>query len=489
MAGLTAVLIIAAAVLVLLAICFVCAALAGGGSRTAGGGAAPAQADPPPIDPARAEAYADHLSRMIRCETLSNPDGATSPAFAALREVMEECYPRTHASCERTLFGDAQLLRWPGRDPLRGAIVLMAHLDVVPAGGQWTHPPFAGQIEDGRVFGRGAIDDKGALCAVFEAVEGLIERDFVPLCDVYLVSSDNEEIMAGGAPAIRDFLVSKGVRFEMVVDEGGAVGESPLPGLPGLFAMMGIVEKGVGNLRFTARSAGGHASVPPKNTPVARLAAFVDEIERRPPFAVKIGPALRATLRALAPYMSFAQRLLLCNLWLLSPFAKRWLAKRSPRLSAMMRTTCAFTMQSGGTLPNIIPGEATLVANVRFAPHQPMAPSIAAIRKVADRHGLDTEVFYTNEVSYGVDLESPAFAYAKECVQKAFPEAAPLPIMVLFGTDSRQFAPHCDCTLRFSPYIAGAGELARMHAEDESLSVHSLARAVKFYEILLRDYR
>lgn len=475
-------LIVAAAALVLLAVCCARAALC------AGRGRADARKTAAPIDAGKAERYARHLSRMLQCETLSNNGDGPSPRFAALRTVLEECYPRTHAACERTLFDDAQILRLPGRDASRGALVLMAHLDVVPAAGVWAHPPFGGEVAGGRVHGRGAIDDKGALCALFEAVEALLAEGYTPPCDIYLLSSDNEEIMGDGAPMMRDWLLEKGVTFEMVLDEGGAVGDSPLPGLSGRYAQLGIVEKGVGNLRFTATSQGGHASVPPPDTPIARLAAFVDEMERRPPFPARITPALRETLRALAPHMPFGGRLLCCNLWLLSPFARRWLARRSPRLGAMMRTTCAFTMAEGGTLPNVIPPAASVVANLRFAPHQPMEPSIAAATRVAEKHGLTVEVLYKNEVSRGVELAGPAFAYARGCVEKAFPEALPVPVTVLFGTDSRQFAPHCDCTLRFSPYLADGGELAAMHAEDESLSVEALARAVRFYEILLREY-
>ncbi len=509
----TIILLVAAVVLVLLAVCCVRALLAGIGPAEEApapgpeeGGAGPDELCALPLDEAKAQLYARHLARMLRCETLSNPDdgppggvaapgGAAAPShttarFNELRAVLEECYPRIHAACERRLFGDSQLLRWPGRESDRPCVLLMAHLDVVPAASAgWRHPPFGGEADDERVYGRGAIDDKGALCAIFEAVEGLLDEGFAPPCDVYILSSANEEIMGAGAPVMRDWMLAQGVRFGMVVDEGGAVSESPLPGLPGLWAQLGVQEKGVVNLRFTAGSTGGHASVPPRGTPIARLAAFVQEMETKPPFPRRVTPVLGETLRALAPRMSFARRVLCCNRWLFGPVARWWLAKRSPRLWAMMQTTIAFTMASGGTLPNVIPEEASVTANLRLAPHQPLAPSLRAVRRVAEKYGLSVEVLFEHDVSGGVDLRGEAFAYLRGCVQQAFPGALAVPVLVLFGTDARSFAPHCNCTVRFSPYLASGEELAAMHAGNESIGVRTLAHAVHFYELLLRGWK
>lgn len=435
------------------------------------------------------ERYATHLSQMIRCETLSTPGVDANDAFVQLRAVLEACYPLTHAACERTLFRNSQLMRWPGRDSSKKAILLMAHLDVVPASGEWRYPPFEGRVADGRVWGRGSIDDKGALCAIFEAVEGLISEGFTPPCDVYLLSADDEEIMGDGAPMIRDYLLSQNIGFEIICDEGGIVCEAPLAGVRGLYAHLGVVEKGVANLRFIARSPGGHASTPPKNSPIPRLAAFVDEIERHPPFKKKLRGTLESALSAYSGGMGFGWRFLCRNLWLFDPLVKSMLPEKSPRLAAMMRTTCAFTMAKGSRMPNILPDSASIVANLRPAPHQPLGPTLAVVEEAAKRHGLEVEVIYTNEVTYGVDTEGHAFEYFKRCVAKAFPEARPVPTMVLFGTDARRFAHLCDCTIRFSPYRLSVTEQGMMHAVDESIGMDTLARAVQFYEIFLRDYR
>jgi carboxypeptidase PM20D1 len=109
-----------------------------------------------------------------------------------------------HATFKRELInGDALLYRWQDSDPGALPVLLMAHQDVVPVEpgteGEWTHPPFDGVIADGFVWGRGALDDKGSLVTLFEALEALLAEGFRPTRDVYLVSGFDEEV--GGAPS------------------------------------------------------------------------------------------------------------------------------------------------------------------------------------------------------------------------------------------------------------------------------------------------
>ncbi|MDL2219082.1 M20/M25/M40 family metallo-hydrolase [Ruminococcaceae bacterium OttesenSCG-928-O06] len=452
---------------------------------------APPAAAPPP-NPDAAARYAEHLGRMIRCETLSAPDidpATTRPAFAQLREVLQECYPRVFAQLEEIAIEEATLLRWAGRDAARPAMLLLAHSDVVPATGAWQRSPFSGQVQDGKIWGRGAMDTKNTLCAMLEAAEALLAEGFVPACDVYFASSHNEEKMGPGAVRVRDWLVANGVQLALVLDEGGCVTQNPLPGLgDGWFAMVGLVEKGYANVRFTARSAGGHASTPPQNSPLARLAAFAAQVEKHPPFPTAMPPVVRDMLAVLAPYMEFRYRLLFGNLWLFAPLAKRVLCRFGPQAAALLRTTCAFTMAAGSAAPNVLPETATLTANLRFIMHQGMDASLAAIEEVATRYGLEMEVLYANDIFPTADTESPAYRFAKATVEKAFPEAAPCPYIMVAGTDARHFAPLCNCTLRFSPAILSAQQRASMHGLNENSDVASLARGVHFYTLLLRDY-
>ena len=445
--------------------------------------------EPQPVDGEKAAKYAKDLSRMIRCETISVRESGPAEKFARYRAELEQLFPLVHERLERTLIGDAMLFKWRGTDPARGAVVLMAHSDVVPAAGEWDHPPFAGEIADGCVWGRGAMDTKGSLCALFNAVEELLAEGFTPPCDVYLASSNNEEIMGDGAPNTVTWLTDHGVKLDLVLDEGGAVIEAPMPGLNGKYAMLGVLEKGYADVRFTAVSAGGHSSTPPKGTPLARLAAFVNRVETRPPFPVKITPPVKAMFAAMAPDMAFPFRMLFGNLWLFGPLLKRVIPKVSGQAGALLHTTCAFTMAQGSDAPNVIPAQASVTANLRFMVHQGREASLQALEKLANKYGLRMEVLYACDCSPVVDVHSAGYAYIRQCVREVFPEAGIAPYVMLGGTDAKHYAKVCDCALRFAPTVLTPQQLASMHASNENLSVDALARAVAFYRRVLTGYR
>ena len=446
----------------------------------------------PSVDTERAEKYAGDLSRMLQCETVSGREmdqEITRAKFARFRGLLEELFPLTHQKLERTVIGDSLLMKWCGGDHSRGAVVLIAHSDVVPASGEWEHPPFGGEIDGGCVWGRGAMDNKGSLCAIFEAVETLLAEGFVPPCDVYIASSNGEEIMGDGAPNIVKYLTGQGVKLDLAIDEGGAIIQKPMPGLDGNYAMLGVVEKGYADVRFTARSNGGHSSTPPKDTPLARLSAFVHEVETHSPFQKKVTRPVRTMFEALAPDMRFPYRLLFGNLWLFSPLLKLILPKVSAQAGALLTTTCVFTMAQGSNVPNVIPEEASVTANLRIMIHQPLKESLDALKKVADRYDLKMDVLYSCDCSPFVDITSPTYRFIRDCVRKTFPETGQAPYVMLGATDARHYAKVCPCTVRFAPTILTPQQLASMHARNENLSIDALARAVDFYLCVLRNHQ
>ena len=443
--------------------------------------------DPPPVDSGRAARTAEKLSRMIRCETVNRPGGDAAAVFAQYRGVLEDLFPLVHEKLERTLLGDAMVYRWRGRDPARGAVVLMSHSDVVPAEGEWAHPPFGGEIADGCVWGRGAMDTKGSLCAIFEAAETLLSEGYVPPCDVYIASSNNEETMGDGAPKTAAWLRERGVKLDLVLDEGGAVIEAPMPGLSGRYAMLGVLEKGYADVRFTARSNGGHSSTPPKGTPLPRLAAFVHRVETHSPFRKAITGPVRDMFAALAPDMSFPFRLLFGNLWLFAPLIKAVMPKVSAQAGALLQTTVAFTMAQGSAAPNVLPETASVTANIRFMTHQGKDESLAILKRLADRYGLEMEVLLARDCSPLTDTGSGMFGLVRRCVGEAFPEAGVSPYVMLGGTDARHYAADCPCTVRFAPTVLTPQQLGSMHARNENLGIDALARAVDFYRLVLQE--
>ena len=276
-----------------------------------------------------------------------------------------------HEKLEKTEIDGNLLYYWKGKSSAK-PVVLMSHQDVVPADGVWEHEPFSGDISDGKVWGRGAADTKCTVMAFFQAVEELLEAGYTPEQDVYLASSCTEECGGDGAPKIVAELKRRGVAPFLVCDEGGGIISEPVGGIKGNYAMIGVFEKGQGNVKFTAHSGGGHSSAPPKNSPIARLAAFENSVEKHSPFKKRFPHEVEAMFKTLAPYAGCGMRLLFGNMWLFKPLLKLVLPMVSAQAGAMLQTTIAFTMQSGSDARNVLPTEASAWANMRFIPHQGM---------------------------------------------------------------------------------------------------------------------
>ena len=251
----------------------------------------------------REQFYGEKLSRLIRMETVSEGGRHGGEKFAAFHKLLAEEYPLLFARTECLEFEGSLLLRWKGTDADRAPILLMNHHDVVEANGTWKYPPFSGTIADGRVWGRGTLDTKGGLSAMLGAAEELLAEGFTPKQDVYFVSTCTEETDGYGGEKIAAYLKEKGLAFDLILDEGGMILHDPIGGADGVFAMIGVGEKGFLNLKFTARSKGGHASAPGKDTPLVRLGKFMAEAEKGDIFPVEISPAVKEMLSRFAPTM------------------------------------------------------------------------------------------------------------------------------------------------------------------------------------------
>ena len=434
---------------------------------------------------ARAMLLAQKLSKMIQYDTTSHANVHEEEKFLGFHKVLEELFPLVHEKLERTVIDGNLLYYWKGKSSEK-PILLMSHQDVVPAEGEWLHEPFSGDIADGKVWGRGASDTKCSVMAFFEAVEELLREGYTPDCDVYLASSCTEEWAGDGAPKIVEELKRRGVELFIVCDEGGGIISEPIGGIKGNFAMVGVFEKGKADVKFTARSTGGHASAPAKNTPIARLAAFVNEVEAHTPFKRKFLPEVSAMFARLAPYAPFGLKLVMGNLWLFAPIMKPVLGKISAQAGAMLQTTIAFTMQSGSDAYNVLPQEATLGANMRFIPHQGEKESLEIIKALAAKHGLETEIVHSNDYTEPVDINGEAFKLVEKVIGETFPGLPVSPYVMTGTTDAQFYQPICPSCIRFAPVIYGPEQMKGMHGLNENIEYNCLPGAVSFYQNLIK---
>ena len=439
----------------------------------------------PAPDLQRSEIYAKKLSAMIRQETVSVPGEDQRDKFLAFHRVLEELFPLVHTHLEKTEIDGNLLFFWKGKSDRR-PLVLMSHQDVVPAEGDWNRPPFSGEIAEGKVWGRGASDTKCSVMAFFQAVEELLQADYVPENDVYLSSSCTEEWAGDGCPKLVAELKKRGVKPWLVCDEGGGIIRDPIAGIKGSFAMIGVFEKGKADVRFSAFSDGGHASTPRPHSPIARLADFIHDVETHDVFRRKMPKEVGAMFETLAHYAPFPLRWVFGNLWLFRPVLLRVLPTISAQAGAMIRTTIAFTMQSGSDACNVMPQKATVSANLRFIPHQGMKESLEIIRKRAEKYGLQTEVLQAADYTKPTDIHGEAFRLVEQTVAQTFPGCAGSPYVMTGATDARFYEEICDNVVRFAPVIYGPEQMKGMHGLNENIEISCLPGAVDFYRNLIR---
>ena len=445
-------------------------------------------AAPVPIDLDRA---AQHLAEAVRIRTVSHQDPTQNDwsEWERLRAWLQATYPAVHAATTLELVaGHTLVYTWPGKNAVRKPIVLMAHHDVVPVTPgtepDWKHPPFAGVVADGAVWGRGTVDNKGSLIGLFEAIEALAASGFKPGRTVIVVSGHDEEAGGAGAAAAAELLKSRHVQAEFVLDEGLIVVEDfPLLGRP--VALIGIAEKGYGTLRITAPAKGGHSSTPPPQTGVEVLAKALLAITSNP-FPMRFEGPAADMVRTLAPDAALAVKMAVANEWLFGPLLVRQIAA-TPAGAASLHTTIAPTMLRGSPKENVLPQDAAAWINYRIAPGQTSDDVLARAR--AATRGLAVDLQWERPPSEPPPVSSTdsrgwqwVAAAAAAAAAGGWPVA---PGLVTATTDSRHMTAVGRDIYRFQPVVASMREFEMIHGTNERLTLDNLRRMTEFYSQLI----
>ncbi|MEA4928618.1 MAG: M20 family peptidase [Candidatus Limiplasma sp.] len=444
----------------------------------------------PTADPAAAE----KLAQAVRLQTVSHaqPDAQEAVAFEAFHALLTRQFPLFHARAERTVVNRLSLLyRLPAAVPCPGLdpVLITAHMDVVPVedGTQadWTYPPFGGDVADGFVWGRGTLDTKVHLIAALEALERLLARGITPARDIYLAFGHDEELNGEqGAMHIAALLAQRGLRFALVLDEGGCVVRGVLPGVQKPIAMIGVGEKGFANLRLQARLDGGHASMPAAHTSLGVLAQALCRLEAHP-CKPRLIPSTRAFLLALAPEMRGFPRVALANLWLFQGVFTRVFAS-SRTGSALLRTTVAVTMAQGSPAPNVVPQHATARVNCRILPGDDGDSLLRHVRRALRGLPVTVEPEVLDNPSalspHDCDVYRTLASLASACCDGALA----VPYLVMAGTDARKYESVSAHIYRFTPYILAPEDLDRIHGTNERISLENVNRCVDFFTALLQ---
>ena len=420
------------------------------------------------------------LSESIRIESV-NPPGGETPAARLLAEAFA-----ARGIESRTLEGEPGrgnvIARLPATAPDgRGPILLLSHLDVVPAEpDDWSFPPFSGAVRDGHVFGRGALDDKAQGVVFLEALALLAESGRPRARDLVFAATAGEEIDGAGV----QWLIEN--HWELlgppvaVWNEGGA--STPLPELGGRI-VHGIAtgEKRSLWLSLVTRGEGGHGSTPVRdgaNDRLVRALARVADWETPVRITSGVGEALRRMASTMTPIEGFFLRHLDNPLVQLLA-GDRLTASRS--LNAMVRDTISLTVLNSGLKHNLIPRSAEAKLDVRLLPDTDAAVFLRRLEDVVD--DPEVEIVLPERGLPPVIPASPAahevFRAIEAEMARELPDGVTLPVQSNGATDSLFFRERGVPAYGYMPMKIDSQLSASMHGLDERVPLAELERAVR----------
>lgn len=313
-------------------------------------------------------------------------------------------------------------------------VLILAHEDVVPVDrSHWTVDPFAADVKDGTLYGRGASDDKGPLAAHIETMLQLHRSGRrLPRDIIFLAEASEENGSDAGMRTIVDRYWDK-VACEFAVNEGGAAEVKD-----GKLAYFGIAtgEKLPRGVRLVATGQSGHASVPLLNNPITHLAQAVARLGTWET-PTRLNETTREFFSRLATISPPDQAALFRNLE--DPATERTLHQKQPQFYSMLHTTVVPTILKGGFKSNVIPSEAEAQIDIRALPDENIPAFYAQMKKIIDDPSVTiVPPDFLNDMpnAPSSSIHTPMFAALEAAQQKVFPGAISIPTMTTGATDS-----------------------------------------------------
>ena len=419
-----------------------------------------------------------HLSRLIRIDT-TNPPGNEMVLARYLDETLRAAGIETHLY-EPVPGRAAIVARLRAQSPEALPVLLLAHMDVVGVERDaWTRDPFGGEVIDGYVYGRGAIDDKGMLAVnlvtLLLASRLLASGRYELTRDIVLVATSDEE--AGGTIGT-EWLIEQHpelMRAEFALNEGGRI--RVVDGKP-LYAAIQCAEKMSNVVMVTAIGPGGHASVPLPGNPVARLARAVALIaEHREP--VILLPTTREFFAGLATvWPQASEGAAMADL--VSDDASRRergakVLSAIPLFDAVLRTGISPTILDAGLRHNVIPTEARATLSVRTLPGESIDDVVRRLNQLVNDPAVHVEIAHRGHDAPPSPSNSAAFGALRDSLHEIDPLIAAVPYLSTGATESAFLRRWGVPTYGILPFPLTMDDETRMHGHDERVPVDALA--------------
>jgi len=434
-------------------------------------------------------------------------------AFQNLHKHLEKAFPTVYKALKVEKVNEYSLLmKWSGSDVALKPMLLISHIDVVPAtkSQNWTYPPFSGTIKDGFVWGRGALDTKISLVGILEAIKQLLADNVSPQRTVFLAFGHDEE-MGGeyGAKVIAERLKNhhKVKELEIVLDEGGMIDIDGLGAkklIPNAqIAGIGLATKGFESWKVDLKGEGGHSSIPPTGhatSVAARMAAILARFEAQQTSTKLVSPTVEL-IQALAPGVRYAPLRMvfeLANNTIINPILGQILGGSSSRLlNAFVRNTAAVVaIDAGGGAHNVLPLEGSIEINFRTLPGDNFSAK-QYIDQIIQKESISGHARAEKIISgYPPSAVTPASGPSYDLIVRAIMETFTpdlkvskqkllvAPLLIVGGTDALWYEEiSAGKAFRFNPMKveSSKGDIDRIHGVDERIGVEGYLDAVRFY--------
>ncbi|MDG2046131.1 MAG: M20/M25/M40 family metallo-hydrolase [Halioglobus sp.] len=435
---------------------------------------------------------AERLSESIQFRTVSYQDRSHIDLneFERFHTFLRAAYPKVFAQLEVEVINNYSLLiRWPGKDGELAPILFTAHMDVVPiesgTEGDWEFPPFDGVVANGRIYGRGSLDNKQGVLSLLEAAESLLAEDFSPSRQLVFAFGHDEEISGKqGARKIADRMREQGLHFAWMVDEGGMlVSDNPMVPDQQL-AIINVAEKGYLTLTLVATGEGGHSSMPPRVSTIGRLSAALERIENNP-FPTRLVVPVKVMLESMAPHLEQPERLILGNLWLTERLVTNRLSQ-DPLMNSFVRTTTALTMFNAGLKENVVPQRAEAKVNFRLLPGDTPEMVVNYISDVVNDPEIEISYDEWDYVPGLSDHEGTGYAVIAGAVSAVYPEALVVPSLMFATTDTRHYMELTDNQYRFQGMIIETSQAKSIHGTNEYIGVKSYEDSIEIARQMMK---
>ena len=425
------------------------------------------------------------LQSLIRFDT-TNPPGNEAACIAFIDGLLTDAG-----------FETATVAKDPGRSNLiarlrgRGEappLLLYGHVDVVTTVGQrWTRPPFGGEIADGFVWGRGALDMKGGLAMYLSAFMRARAEGLTPAGDVLLAALSDEE--AGGDFGARYLVESHAGLFEGVRYAVGEFGGFSLLVGRKKFYPIQVAEKQICWMKATVRGPGGHGSLPMRGGAMAKLAKLIERLEENR-LPVHVTPIMRQMMETVAQNQPFPTSTILRQLLNppLSGVVLKLLGERGRMFEALLRNTVNPTIVRGGEKVNVIPNEVVLELDGRLLPGYGPDDMVAELRRVM---GGEVELELVRHDPGPGEPDMGMFDLLAGILVEADPGGVPVPLLLPGTSDARFFSRIGIQTYGFTPMKlpSDIGFMESVHGADERIPVEAVEFGAGAVYELLRRYR